>query len=213
VESSEAQRQKSSAPSIGEEAEVTDADEALGEQMKQEATEKLITGNGHHFLPIVVGRVTPAKGNLALRECDQTMVGDGDAVSIAAEILQHVLGSAEGWLGVDDPIFAEERTQPGSEELGMGERCEFSGQVQLTVFEGRLQAGDELAAEHAPQYSDGKEEARLGSNPAGVIAGESAGGNDTVDMGMKLEFLIPGVQHAEEADLGSEMGGVTSHFQ
>ena len=95
----------------------------------------------------------------------------------------------------------------------MGERCEFSGQVQLTTFEGRLQAGDELAAEHAPQNSDGKEEARVGSNPAGVIAGESAGGNDAVDMGMKLEFLIPGVQHAEEADLGSEMGGVTRHFQ
>ena len=141
------------------------------------------------------------------------MVGDGDAVGIAAEILQDVLGSAEGWFGVDDPIFAEERTQPGSEELGMGERCEFSGQVQLTAFEGRLQAGDELATKHAPQYSDGKEEAWVGSNPAGVIAGESAGGNDTVDMGMKLEFLVPGMEHAEEADLGSEMGGIARDFQ
>ena len=53
----------------------------------------------------------------------------------------------------------------------------------------------------------------MGSNPAGVIAGESAGGNDTVDMGMKLEFLVPGVQHAEEADLGAEMGGVARDFQ
>ncbi len=67
------------------------------------------------------------------------MVGDGNAVSIATEILQYVLGSAEGWFGVDDPIFAEERTQPGRrEELGMGERCEFSGQVQKIVLEGRL---------------------------------------------------------------------------
>ena len=56
------------------------------------------------------------------------MIGDGDAVGIAAEILQDVLGSAEGWFGVYDPIFAEERTQPGSEELGMGERREFSGE-------------------------------------------------------------------------------------
>ena len=67
----------------------------------------------------------------------------------------------------------------------MGERCEFSAQAQFTVLEGRLQASDELAAEHAAQYSDGKEEAWVGSNPVGVIAGESAGGNDTVDMGMK----------------------------
>src|SRR5205807_7086351 len=43
--------------------------------------------------------------------------------------LHATLGSAEGWFGVDDPIFAEKRTQPGREELGMGEQCEFSGQV------------------------------------------------------------------------------------
>src|SRR5690349_24055614 len=106
------------------------------------------------------------------------MVGDGDAVGGAAEILQDVLGPAEGWFGVDDPVFAEERTQPGREELGMGERREFSGQVQLTTFEGRLQAGDELATKHAPQYGDGKKEARVRSNPAGVIERGSAGGND-----------------------------------
>ncbi len=213
MESGEARWQQGGAPSIGEEAEVADADEALGEQMKEEATEKLIARDGHHFLSIVVGGVTPAKGNLAVRQCDQAMVGDGDAMSIAAQILQHVLGSAEGWFGVDDPIFAEERTQPGSEELGMGERCEFSGQVQLTAFEGRLQSSHELAAKRAPQHSNGKEEAWVGSNPAGVIAGESAGGNDTVDMGMKLEFLVPGMEHAEEADLGSEMGGIARHLQ
>jgi len=46
-----------------------------------------------------------------------------------------------------------------------------------------------------------------------VIERESAGGDDAVDMGMKLEFLVPGMQHAEEADLSPEMSGVTSHFQ
>jgi hypothetical protein len=29
--------------------------------------------------------------------------------------------------------------------------------------------------------------------------------NDTVDVWMGLELLIPGVQHAEEAELGTEM--------
>ena len=51
------------------------------------------------------------------------------------------------------------------------------------------------------------------SNPVGVIEREPARGDDTVDMGMKLEFLVPGVEHTEEADLGSEMAGVTRHFQ
>jgi hypothetical protein len=141
------------------------------------------------------------------------VVGDGDAVGIAAEILQDVLGSAERWFGVDDPIFAKERTQPGREGLGMGERRELSGQVQLATLEGGSKSSDELATKYAPQYSNGKEEAWVGSNPAGVIAGESAGGNDTVDMRVKLEFLIPGMEHAEETDLGSEMGRIARHFE
>jgi hypothetical protein len=82
-------------------------------------------------------------------------------------------------------MFAEEWTQPGREELGMGEGREFSRQVQLAALERGLKSGDELATKHVPQYGDGHEEAWVGSNPAGVIAGESAGGNDAVDMGVK----------------------------
>ena len=85
--------------------------------------------------------------------------------------------------------------------------------MQLTALEGRLQTSDELATEHAPQYGDGKEEARVGSNPTGVITGEPAGGDDTVGMGMKLEFLVPGMEHAEEADVSTEMSAVASHFE
>ena len=142
---------------------------------------------------IVVSGVAPTKGDLSVVESNQSVVGDGDAMGIAAEILQHVIGSAEGWFGVDDPIFAEERTQPGCEELGMGERCEFSGQVQLATLESRSKSRDELATKDAPEYSDGKKEPWVRANPVGVIAGESAGGNDTVDMGMKSEFLVPGM--------------------
>jgi hypothetical protein len=46
-----------------------------------------------------------------------------------------------------------------------------------------------------------------------VIKRESARRDETVDMGMKLELLVPGVEHAEEADLSSEMSGVASDFE
>jgi hypothetical protein len=38
-----------------------------------------------------------------------------------------------------------------------------------------------------------------------VVPCWAASGNDTVDMRMELQVLIPAVEHAEEADLGSEM--------
>jgi hypothetical protein len=50
-------------------------------------------------------------------------------------------------------------------------------------------------------------------NPAGVIERQPAGGNNAVDMRMKLELLVPGVEHTEKADLSSEMSGVASDFE
>jgi hypothetical protein len=40
-----------------------------------------------------------------------------------------------------------------------------------------------------------------------VIEREPTGGDDATDMGVKLHLLIPGVQHAEEADVSAKMSG------
>jgi len=85
--------------------------------------------------------------------------------------------------------------------------------VQLASLKRRLQPGDELPAKYASEHVDGEKESRTRVNPAGAIAGEPTRRDDAVDMGMKLQFLIPGMQHAEEADLGAEMSGVSSPFE
>src|SRR5947209_19249546 len=90
--------------------------------MQEEAAQELIQGYGHQFLLIVVSRVPPAKGDLAVGQRDQSMVGDGDAVGVTAEILEHILGAPEGWFGVDHPVFAKQRSQPGGEEFGLREQ-------------------------------------------------------------------------------------------
>ena len=46
-----------------------------------------------------------------------------------------------------------------------------------------------------------------------MIGSESAGGDDAVDMRMKLQALSPAVEHAEEADLGTEMPWIASDFK
>ena len=68
----------------------------------------------------------------------------------------------------------------------------------MPSLKSRLESVDELSAKYAPEHVDGEKESRVRPNPAGVIEGEPTCGDDTVDMGMKLEFLVPGVQHAEE---------------
>jgi hypothetical protein len=66
----EAQRQQRSPLAVGQEAEVADADEALGEQVEQEAAQELIQRQGHEILLVVLGRIAPAKGDLAMGEGD-----------------------------------------------------------------------------------------------------------------------------------------------
>ncbi len=81
------------------------------------------------------------------------------------------------------------------------------------MLKGGLEASDELATKAAPQHRAGKKEARAGWNPAGVVEREPAGRDDTVNVGMKLQLLIPSMQHAEEADLGCETSGIAGDFE
>ena len=46
-----------------------------------------------------------------------------------------------------------------------------------------------------------------------MIRSETAGGNHAVDMGMMLQSLVPGMEHTEETDLGSQMPGIASDLQ
>ncbi len=85
--------------------------------------------------------------------------------------------------------------------------------MKLAMLKGGLETGDELAAKDPPQHLDGEKEARPGSNPAGAVEREPPGGDDTVDMGMKLEFLVPSVEHAEEANLGPECLGLRATWR
>jgi hypothetical protein len=85
--------------------------------------------------------------------------------------------------------------------------------MQLSSLKGRVERSDEFAAKYPPEHLDGEKEARARPNPACAIRREPTRRDDAVDMGMKLEFLVPGVQHAEEADFSSEMPRITSHCE
>ena len=62
------------------------------------------------------------------------MIGNGDTVSVATEILEHILGAAEGWLGIDHPVFAKQGSQPGGEEFGLRKSRQIPGKMQLAPY-------------------------------------------------------------------------------
>ena len=46
-----------------------------------------------------------------------------------------------------------------------------------------------------------------------MVRSEAAGRNDAVDMRMKLQALSPTVEHAEEADLGTEVSRIAGDLK
>ncbi len=74
--------------------------------MEQEAAQELIYTQSHEPLLVAMGRIAPAEGDVAMGESNQSAVGNGDAMSVGAEITQHMFRSAERLLGVDDPVVA-----------------------------------------------------------------------------------------------------------
>src|SRR5271154_2721688 len=89
----------------------------------------------------------------------------------------------------------------------------MSVELECAGMKGGLESGDKLAAEDTTEHFDGKEEGSVRGDPAGMIRSEAAGGQHAVDMGMMLQSLVPGMEHAEEADLGSQVAWIAGDFQ
>jgi hypothetical protein len=87
------------AAAVGEKAEVPDAVEAGRQDVEQEAAHELAGVEGHDLLAALVAVVLPAEADRAVGHADEPAVGDGDAMGVAPEVGQHLLGPAERALG------------------------------------------------------------------------------------------------------------------
>jgi len=71
---------------MGEEAKVSDADETSGQHMLDKAAEELRRRQSHFAMLFAVGVILPAECDVFSVECDESVIGDGDAMGVAAEV-------------------------------------------------------------------------------------------------------------------------------
>ena len=176
----------------GVKAVVADADEALGQDVKQVAAEKFRAGQGDAPGAGGGGAGADGEGDRLRADGDQAMVGEANAVGVAAEVAEERSRTPEGPFGEDDPAFGT-----------------LGGQVQAEP----TKAGAEKAAEAFGQRLDGDEEGGSAREPGGVIRGESAGGDNAVQMGVEGEILGPRVEDQQEAGKGAEEAGIGGEFE
>src|SRR5579863_5363007 len=103
------QGQQLFAEAVGQQAIAADADEAFWQNMQEEAAEEVHGVESHDALLAAVGIIAPEEADALPVEGGDAVVADGHAVGVAAEVAQHMLGSAEGRLSMDVPVLFAER--------------------------------------------------------------------------------------------------------
>src|SRR5882724_6908678 len=142
-----AEREFLGAMAVGEQAVMPDAMGAVRQGMEQKAPDELVSVEGHDLRLAVMPVVLPAEANPAIHQADQAGIRYCDTVRVAAEIGQHLLGAAEGRLGVDHPLDPPQFTDTPGEGGRRGEFGEIAEEAQLTGLEGGVQTLQEQAAE------------------------------------------------------------------
>lgn len=123
---------------VGEEPEMADAGEGDRERVEEESAEELVGMKGHDFGLGGIAVIFPAEGNMVIGDLGQTVVGNGDAVGVSAQITKDMVWPGEGGFGVDDPVGGAEAVDKRSEGLGIGESGQTAVEREFPLFVGDL---------------------------------------------------------------------------
>ena len=88
---------------------MADAHEAARHDVEEQPPQEFINVQRHHLLTVVIRVVLPPKPDAAVALIDQPIIGEGDAVGIASEVGEHLLGAGEQRQSIL-PIVTEKRS-------------------------------------------------------------------------------------------------------
>jgi hypothetical protein len=118
---------------------------------------------------MVVAVISPIKFHLALFDVNESMIGNGDPVRVAADIVHHLLWLGERWLGVDDPFQISHQIKMMGESLSILECLKRREELQLADVEGLLEILQEQSAEQPREHPYRQEEVGAAGDPPGTI--------------------------------------------
>ena len=91
---------------VGEQSVMTDAVEACGQHVNEEAPDELAGLQGHGLVAMTpFGTIVlPLEGDTGLIASEQSAVADGDPMGVTRQVSKHGLGTGERPLGIDHPV-------------------------------------------------------------------------------------------------------------
>ena len=143
---------------------------SAGQDMQQKAANKLIDIQAHHLLARFVPVIFPVKADLAIDAIDQTLIGNGHPMRIAAKILKNLLRAAKRWLGVNYPLDLSYWSQIAGKGIGTLQCFQCVKKVQLPGIKGSLQLLQKQPAKQQRQDSHVQKEAGTTGDPVLAVS-------------------------------------------
>jgi hypothetical protein len=183
---------------VSEEATVADADEALWNDVEEEALDEVRSAESDRLSGAPLLSVLVTESDLAIVILKDAFFADRDSVCIAAKVAQDLFRSGHGSLGVDNEFLSGRAPQQ--------ESAFVCGHAETTFHEGSLKSLEQLASKHFGKPPDGEEELQTRRDPPSPVKAQSSSGDDAVNMGVIPEQLIPGVKNGDQAGSGAKIG-------
>jgi hypothetical protein len=155
--------------SVCKKPEVSDAHISMGQDMKKEPSDELISLESHGLLFITIGIVPPTEGDVAVLDVEDTVIADSDPVGISAQVLKDTLGAIKRRLAIDNPFFMVE---PSSEYLKGSVVFQMryaAGEYKITRFKTVFEIVQELASEQCGYNPYRDEKPFSARHPAGFV--------------------------------------------
>jgi hypothetical protein len=163
--------------------------EATRQHVEEEAAYEFRDLDSHDFVLVnaVLPIVLPAEADVGLVEIEQATVGDRDAMGIAREIGQDLLGTTERFLRIDDPFGCAQGCESGGKRLRVVEASKIGEEFQFTSFECCRQTFEEQLLEHARKHPNGKKRSGPAGDPTFAVRRDAS----SRDNAMRVRMMAP----------------------
>jgi len=94
---------------------------------------------------------------MAVTKVEDTVIADGDSVSISAQVLKDTFGAIEGRFAIDDPLLMIELISEDLKVPGLFKMADRVGEYKSIRLEGSFKKIKELASEQRGDHPDRNE--------------------------------------------------------
>lgn len=105
--------------------------EPIGQNVQKEPADELKDIQAHPLDLVVVGGITIGEGNPVSVKTNDSFVGEGNPMRMAAKIFHGLLGVLEGRLTVNHPLLAIELPQKSLEVALLSKGGDLTGKLDL----------------------------------------------------------------------------------